>query len=51
MSLLKKKILFFGSDHISTNTLINLIPPLSNKQLKVVCPPYNKPGTPLANFH
>lgn len=49
MSLLRKKILFFGSDLISLNTL-RIIKQHSNS-ISIVCPPYKKPRTPLAELH
>lgn len=49
MSLLSKKILLFGSDHITLQTLKHLYHATPN--LSIVCPPYARPRTPLANLH
>ena len=50
----KYKVVLFGSDLISLRVLQSLH--LAAQQqvfssLKVVCPPYKKPKTPLADFH
>ena len=48
----KKNLLFFGSDFISYRVLKKLIARKElYENLMVVCPPYNKPKTPLADLH
>jgi hypothetical protein len=49
MSLLAKKVLFFGSDTISLNTLKIIRKHIP--QLSIVLPPLAKPRTPLADLH
>lgn len=47
------RLLFFGSDLVSTMTLRQLLSRYSSAApaIDVVAPPYAKPRTPLAEFH
>jgi hypothetical protein len=48
----KKNLLFFGSDFISQRVLTKLVARKElYENLLVVCPPYKKPRTPLADLH
>jgi len=48
-----KNVLYFGSDLVSVMTLHSLMSRAKDHafKLKVVCPPYTKPRTPLAELH
>jgi hypothetical protein len=47
-----KKLLIFGSDRVTKLTLQSLLKSGKNKySIEVICPPLQKPRTPLSELH